>query len=299
MQKDDFPALFRSADELSLRSQKRFFCILFINIFTLIAAAVLSAISNTNKYIVFLQVMLLVVTSLCSIYLWKTNCERHWYAGRAIAESVKTITWRYICKAEPFQNNDEDAQDKFKESLKMIFELNEDIFKNSITYANGEQITHTMQNCRQSTLSERKVNYYNNRIEDQYSWYSKKAEFNKKMSENFFSFLISVNIIGLLMAILKLTNINPAFLPVDIMLTIAAGLLSWAQAKKFTDLSSSYALTAHEISFIKTQFESIKDNEEKFSLFVGDAENAFSREHTQWAARRDVWQSNVNLHQIR
>lgn len=25
MQKDDFPALFRSADELSLRSQKRFF----------------------------------------------------------------------------------------------------------------------------------------------------------------------------------------------------------------------------------------------------------------------------------
>lgn len=299
MKKDDFPALFHSADDLSLRSQKYFFRILFINILTLIVAAILSAIGSSNKCIVYLQIVALIATLLCSIYLWKSNCERHWYAGRAIAESVKTITWRYICKAEPFQNNDEDAQDKFKESLEMIFKQNEDIFKNSITYTNGEQITHAMQNYRQSTLSERKVNYYNNRIKDQYSWYSKKAEFNKKMSEFFFAFLIGIDIIGLLMAMLKLTNINPAFLPVDIMLTIAAGLLSWVQAKKFSDLSASYALTAHEISFIEIQFKSIKDNEEKFSLFVGDAENAFSREHTQWAARRDVWQSNIDLHQIK
>ncbi|MCV5767721.1 hypothetical protein OFN22_29990 [Escherichia coli] len=30
------------------------------------------------------------------------------------------------------------------------------------------------------------------------------------------------------------------------------------------------------------------NTDEEFSVFVGDAENAFSREHTQWVARKDV-----------
>jgi hypothetical protein len=30
-------------------------------------------------------------------------------------------------------------------------------------------------------------------------------------------------------------------------------------------------------------------NEDEFSVFVGDAENAFSREHTQWVARKDIY----------
>lgn len=32
----------------------------------------------------------------------------------------------------------------------------------------------------------------------------------------------------------------------------------------------------------------LPETDEKFSVFVGDAENAFSREHTQWVARKDV-----------
>jgi hypothetical protein len=63
--------------------------------------------------------------------------------------------------------------------------------------------------------------------------------------------------------------------------------LSWMQAKRFSELAASYALAAHEISLIKEQ-SLLPDTDEKFSLFVGDAENAFSREHTQWVARKDV-----------
>ena len=52
-------------------------------------------------------------------------------------------------------------------------------------------------------------------------------------------------------------------------------------------VAASYALAAHEIGLIKEQ-SLLPDTPEKFSLFVGDAENAFSREHTQWVARKDV-----------
>jgi hypothetical protein len=68
---------------------------------------------------------------------------------------------------------------------------------------------------------------------------------------------------------------------------LAASTLSWIQAKRFSELSASYALAAHEISFIKEQAASIK-KDDNLSQFVGDAENAFSREHTQWVARKDT-----------
>ena len=60
------------------------------------------------------------------------------------------------------------------------------------------------------------------------------------------------------------------------------------QAKRFSDLAASYALAAHEIGFINEQAGRVGNDEEKFSSFVADAETAFSREHTQWVARRDA-----------
>ena len=59
------------------------------------------------------------------------------------------------------------------------------------------------------------------------------------------------------------------------------------QAKRYSELAASYALTAHEISLIREQALN-PSTEEEFSKFVSDAENAFSREHTQWSARRDI-----------
>ena len=63
-------------------------------------------------------------------------------------------------------------------------------------------------------------------------------------------------------------------------------MLSWIQAKRFQELAASYALAAHEISIIRQQSSGPMDDR-AFSRFVGDAENAFSREHTQWVARQD------------
>ena len=108
------------------------------------------------------------------------------------------------------------------------------------------------------------------------------------MGNYFFLGLVFSNAIAVFLAILKIiSSINPAYLPVDVTIALAAGVLSWIQAKRFTELSASYALTAHEIGFINEKSATIQ-SEEDFSKFVGDAENAFSREHTQWAARRDV-----------
>ncbi|EBT7445580.1 SLATT domain-containing protein, partial [Salmonella enterica] len=54
---------------------------------------------------------------------------------------------------------------------------------------------------------------------------------------------------------------------------------------KYNELAVSYFLTAHEIGDIKEQFNYIS-SENDFLEFVNNAEKAFSREHTQWLARR-------------
>lgn len=287
MEEKDFPELYRSADKLSLDSQKHFFRILKIHLVVLVTAAVLSAINITDKWVYVLQLLALIAALSCSVYLWGVRPDRYWYAGRAVAESVKTITWRYISKAEPFHTEDKIAQNEFKNSLKLIFKQNGDICSKLVDHSNEEQFTEAMNQMRCSSLKERINNYCENRIKNQRDWYAKKAAYNKKMGNYFFLGLVISNGIAVIASVLKINNIDSVYLSVDVAIAIAAGILSWIQAKRFTELSASYTLTAHEIGFINNKAVTIQ-TEEDFSKFVGDAENAFSREHTQWAARRDV-----------
>ena len=74
-------------------------------------------------------------------------------------------------------------------------------------------------------------------------------------------------------------------MPTDAIATAAGAVLTWLEAKKYNELESSYALAANEIDYIKAKAALVK-TEQQFSEFVLSSEAAFSREHTQWVARR-------------
>lgn len=287
MQEQDFPALYRSANGLSLDSQTHFFRALKVHLVMLVVAAVLSIISIPHWSVAVLQLIALLGALGCSIYLFSRRPDRLWYAGRAVAESIKTVTWRYVCRAEPFQGNDLSARNDFHLTLKAIVEQNREICQSLTNHLDGDQFTPVMEDMRSKSLAERRVTYAESRIKDQLTWYAKKAAFNRRMSKSFFCALIATNSVAVIFAILRIVFTNQSFWPTDVFVAAAASLLSWMQAKRFSELAASYALTAHEISLIKEQ--SLTPNtDEKFSAFVGDTENAFSREHTQWVARKDV-----------
>ncbi|NOX74419.1 MAG: SLATT domain-containing protein [Alphaproteobacteria bacterium] len=73
----------------------------------------------------------------------------------------------------------------------------------------------------------------------------------------------------------------------DPMIVLVTSALGWLQMKRHGELTASYNLTAHEIGIIRGNSDAVK-TEEEFSDFVNEAELAFSREHTQWVARRDA-----------
>lgn len=287
MREESFPALYRSADELSLESQVHFFRALKLHLALLVLAAILSVGNLPHWSIAVLQLLALLGALSCSIYLFSKRPDRYWYAGRAVAESIKTITWRYVCRAEPFQSDDAVARNDFQQKLKAIVDQNKDVAQALTTHLDAPQITDAMTSLRATSLEERKSVYAASRIKDQLTWYANKAAFNRKTSNAFFWILIATNGVAVLCAILRIIFVSIQFWPTDIFVAAAASLLSWMQAKRFSELAGSYALAAHEIGLIREQ--SLQANTEaQFSSFVGDAENAFSREHTQWVARKDV-----------
>jgi hypothetical protein len=70
MQEGDFPALYRSADELSLKAQTHFFGALKLHLVLLIVAAILSVVTIPHWSIAVLQVLALLGALSCSIYLF-------------------------------------------------------------------------------------------------------------------------------------------------------------------------------------------------------------------------------------
>lgn len=287
MKNQDLPALYRSADQLSRDAQAHFFRALFVHLFVLVIAALLSLVDVSHWSIALLQLLALLSALFCSIYLFSVRPDKLWYAGRAVAESVKTIAWRYACCAEPFQMGVTSARDDFHRTIEVIGQQNRDVLQALTDYLGETQVTDAMEAMRILPINERRDFYLEGRIVEQLDWYSGKANLNRKLSKIFFWALIFVNAMGVVFAAVRVALPEQSFWPTDLFIAIAASLLSWMQAKRFAELASSYALAANEIGLIKDK-ALFPATDAAFSIFVGDAENAFSREHTLWVARKDV-----------
>src|SRR3990172_3664362 len=254
----DYPALYHSSDELSILSQKAFFRATFWHLLFLVIAALISVVNIPSAEFAILQVMVLLGALACSVYLFSTRPDRHWYAGRAVAESIKTVTWRFIIRAEPFNGDDEVDRHQFVQTLKSIVEQNRDVFARLGSCLEGEQITESMIAIRQLPMEKRITHYVESRIGDQRRWYAKKSEHNRRMATRFFMALIVTNAVTVCFAIGRIRFPSVSCWPTDVLVALALGLLSWIQAKRYSVLAGSYALAAHEIGLIKEQSENIR-----------------------------------------
>ncbi|BBP51142.1 membrane protein [Pseudomonas sp. St386] len=286
MKESDFPGIYQAADTLSGNAQAHFFTALVLNLLSLVLAAVVSVVNYPHWVSAVVQALLLAGAMASSVYLALVRPERLWYSGRAVAESIKTLVWRYVSRAEPFHEADDVSKTLLLEKLKQVVKQNKAISDKLITHLKEKQISDMMVQLRSGSFDERRNTYIQHRINDQLAWYEKKATFNKRASSRFFATLVLINAIALLCALIKIANVQYQYFPTDILIAIAASLLTWMQAKRFSELSASYALTANEIGIVREQADDLV-SDGALSSFVGDSENAFSREHTQWVARKD------------
>lgn len=281
------PGLYQSANQASLDAQTVYFRSLKWYLILLVSAALIAFIRPNDTFGALTSASLFLITLGILIFLRVKRPDDIWYNGRAVAESVKTISWRWMMRAEPFEDADniEIVSKQFISDLKAILNQNRSLSQ-SLQPESGvnEPISNVMKNVRALSISERLEIYAEQRIQNQANWYSTNSQFNKRRAKQWFWVSIILHSLAILMLLYRIKD--PSFeLPVEVVATTAGAVLTWLQAKKHNELNSAYSLTAHEIVLIKGEALSI-NSETQLSEFVVNSEAAFSREHTQWVARK-------------
>ena len=112
---DYYPALFFASDKASLRAQAAYLHILRAHLFSLVLAgttAKIAAAVDPASYRV-LATATAVILAVGLVLLWVLRAKRYekvWFDCRAVAESVKTATWRYMMQAPPYERDEGDAK---------------------------------------------------------------------------------------------------------------------------------------------------------------------------------------------
>ena len=290
MEHEDYPALYQAADCASIDAQSTYLRLLKTHISLLVVGVCLTINPSPTKEYSLINAFVFLCALGVSILLATKKYEKTWYSARAVAESVKTSAWRYMMKAEPFLDatSIKEVNTIFRNLLNEILHSNNqlgELLGGDVSAS--EQLSNKMEDIRKSTLENRKSIYLNERVDEQRKWYANKSGYNKRHGRYFFALLIFFQILAILCVLLRIAYPEWEIWPTAVFVVLAGCVLTWMQVKRFQEIATAYALTAHEIGIIMGKFAE-SDTDEEFSDFVNDAENAFSREHTQWVARRQT-----------
>lgn len=288
---EELPGIFVSADEASKQSQKEYLRWTRgrLQMAVLAAAAGIVAASSKDgtwfeRFFVCVALASFIAALYLEVQLLRDRPEERWYHGRALAESVKTLAWRYMAIADPFPETL-----PLERAEEVLLARIQDLYRESSPNLPGltvgaNQVTQRMRHVRESDLNSRKAIYLDFRVSDQQAWYEMKAKENERNSRRWRFTLISFEIIGIIATVTMLLDISK----LDVGGAVAAAIAAagaWIEVKQYDNLASAYSLTAAELSFVRATGDSISD-EEKWSDYVISAEQAISREHTMWMARR-------------
>lgn len=281
----EYPALYRAADDASNRAQATLLRSYQANAALLVVAAIVALFSGTRALAV-LSALLFVASLAAHVFAETRGFQKRWYQARALAESVKTTTWRFMMNADPFTGAATDYQ-VFRDRLRELLSQNEGIASElSGEWADKDQISAAMVAAHSAPFEARHAFYLEARIDEQRTWYAKKALANKKSSQKFFAGICLIYGVAIALVLVRIASPTAELLPIEAIAVVASSLIGWTQLRRFDDLASAYSLTAHEVGIIRSRFDEIADLA-ALGGFVSDSENAFSREHTQWTARRD------------
>jgi hypothetical protein len=294
MKKQDYPNYYIAGDAASTESQNNYIRLVGIDLLLMIASAALSVYnyqSEESKSAVYIiSGILLFFALLLSIILKVKKFEDSWYSGRALAESCKTLTWRYIMRSEDFEDgiSEIEAKKRFQDKIRKIKDQFTDLNKVINTKnLNLPIITSEMERVRNLALNERKDFYLDSRIQNQIKWYSSKAENNIFWGNFWFYVIISLQFLALISIVYLIKCPMSNFNLVGLFSTISASGFSWLQVKRYQENKEAYTMANSELNLIKAEAERIT-NEDEFSKYVLDSENAMSREHTMWLAQKRI-----------
>jgi SMODS and SLOG-associating 2TM effector domain 3/SMODS and SLOG-associating 2TM effector domain 1 len=282
--------LFRSADATAIAAQRQYLLAIRVRLYLLVLAAAAGAVTVAAAEVdwsSFVGAAALVAAALTELYLVRDQPERHWYEARAAAESAKTLGWRYAVGAEPFGVEVLSGRDADRLLVQRLNDVLTDLDELATEPPGGgsEQITPAMRAVRAAPLPVRRSVYERCRIEEELGWYRAKSAWNQRRARRLTLAVLACEVVGAIGGLLRVAGITVNLLGVAAAGAAALGL--WLQTRQHQVLAHAYAVTAQELSSIRSLIQ-WQESEPEWTGFVDDAEAAISREHTLWRAKRGL-----------
>ncbi len=284
----DMPQLFRAADVASLEAQKQYIRGTRARLVLVSAAAACGITSwrvGTGEVdvLALIAVVLFVLALLVEGTLWKGRPDKTWYDARAVAESVKTLAWKFAVCAEPFPSgmNDADAVAVLIDRIDVVSNQYPHLH---LAPVDAQMVTPWMSAQRAAPWNERRQVYLDARLRDQKSWYSTKAHYNKSRSNQWRTALVSLEFAGFLFALTEALQPGMPTLSAAVAAVVGA-VAAWVVTKQHDFNSRAYAAAVADLAKAEAKLVHVSA-ENDWALEVNDAEDAISREHTLWLASR-------------
>jgi hypothetical protein len=300
MSNEHYPGLFQGADAVSVSAQKTYFLLQWAHLGSLVLGSVVAAstVLAPGMMHAWLYAASAIVLALGLLIFWigrSRQDDKAWFDCRAIAESVKTVTWRFMMRVPPFESEDR-VGERFVAALREIRQAipGAEAHLVGAEGADACPITDFMRQARSLPVGERKQFYIENRLRNQKSWYSRKGSVNASYGVRWFWTTACLQALAITIAIIQAAAGGLGFNLVPILTTCAAAVAAWNQMKRHDELKKTYALASQELAELEAIASGLT-TDSVFPQLVEQVEEAVSREHTMWCARRDVPLRRNNL----
>ena len=91
-----YPAIFHAADDASVSSQRWFLQLSACRLWALVIVAALAAFAVLiDRWAAIIALVPISIAVFVEVSLLAWRPDRRWYQARAVAESAKTLAWRY------------------------------------------------------------------------------------------------------------------------------------------------------------------------------------------------------------
>jgi hypothetical protein len=291
LRNEDFPALYLAADKSATASQYRYLRLTGIILGALVTTAVLSSIKSVlpdwKTTIALVTAAVAALSFILTTFRRALKPERRWFVSRAVAEAVKSMTWKFVSGAAPYPASlsAEQASVKLLADLRATVEDGRVALGLGSEFAGHRQITPVMQSLRAAPLEARRDLYVSSRLQDQRRWYGSASRKNQRRADVLYVAIQIAQAIGLASTALVLNEDAQGIEVTGVFAALASAMIAWSQLRQHEELAQSYAMAALELGLAEENAAMVK-TDEAFSEFVNSVESILTREHGAWAARR-------------
>ena len=280
---DVYPGILKSADAGSNTAQKWYLLLCALRLSSLVTVAAVAAFSVLiDRWGPIIAIAPISVAVASEIVLLILRPDRRWHQCRTIAETAKSLAWRYQVGGRPFALAGHHSKQVDQEFVARIQDLVRRFGDSHLPPARDDQVTSDMRAIRSSPLEERKSAYLSGRLQDQMQWYADKADWNRRRADLLQVGLVIVELGALGAAVWGIASGNHVAI-YSLLAGIAIAVIGWLQIRQHGWLANGYTIASHDIASIRATID-LAGDEGSWADFVGEAEDSISREHTVWVS---------------